>query len=242
MSNRQRQLLIRGTVLAVLIVLIFVLSRYAPQPFHALLPLVDEFDYLGEIYSSTEKMKRWLVSLGSYSSAVFILMQAFQVVSAPIPGELTGVVGGYVYGKTFGLVLSTLGLTLGSWIAFELASIFGRPFVERLVRPDLLKKFDFVTTNTGVMICFLLFLVPGFPKDYLCYVLGLSRMGLGTFLVVSTIGRIPGTYLLTVQGSSLREQEYVTAIILTALSIIFFLLAYLYRNRLVHWIKAQKEG
>ena len=63
------------------------------------------------------------------------------MVAAPIPGELTGVAGGYLYGEKVGLVLSTIGLTIGSWIAFELASILGRPFVERFVSQDVLHKF-----------------------------------------------------------------------------------------------------
>jgi len=74
-----------------------------------------------------------------------MLLQALQVVVSPIPGELTGVVGGYVYGVKFGFVASTLGLTLGSWVAFELASIFGRPLVEKFVAKKVLEKFHFLT-------------------------------------------------------------------------------------------------
>ena len=87
------------------------------------------------------------------------------------------------------------------------------------------------------MICFLLFLVPGFPKDYLCYLLGLSRMKLGTFLIVSIVGRIPGTYLLTVQGAKFRNQEYYAVALFAVVSAVILLAAYLYRNKIYHWIK-----
>jgi uncharacterized membrane protein YdjX (TVP38/TMEM64 family) len=147
------------------------------------------------------------------------------------------VAGGYVYGEFFGLILSTVGLTLGSWIAFELASILGRPFVERFVSHEALHKFDFLTTNTGATICFLLFLIPGFPKDYLCYLLGLSRMKLGTFLLVSIVGRVPGTYLLNVQGAKFRDQEYYQVVVFSIVSAAILLAAYLYRNKIYHWIK-----
>ena len=156
------------------------------------------------------------------------------------PGELTGVVVGYVYGKVFGFFLSTLGLTLGSWIAFEVAHGLGRPFVEKFVRKEILEKFDFVTSNTGTLVCFLLFLLPGFPKDYLCYLLGLSRMSMATFMIVSTIGRMPGTYFLTIQGASLRSQEYFTAVIFALISAAIIFLAYLYRVSLFHWLKHKK--
>ena len=104
---------------------------------------------ISRIYSSSDKLSKFLQSLGPYSPAVFVLLQVLQVIAAPIPGELTGVAGGYVYGETFGFILSSVGLTLGSWVAFELASILGRPFVERFVSQEVLHKFDFLTTNTG---------------------------------------------------------------------------------------------
>ena len=241
MTTQRRQLLIRGTILIFLVVLIFILSRFGPQPFSVLGPVTEELDDLGDFYSRKEAIARFLLSLGPYSSAVFILLQALQVVASPIPGELTGVVGGYVYGKVFGFSLSTLGLTLGSWIAFEVARALGRPFVEKFVRKEVLEKFDFVTTNTGTLVCFLLFALPGLPKDYLCYLLGLSRMSLSTFMVVSTIGRLPGTYFLTIQGASLRNQEYLTAVVFAAISAVILLIAYLYRNPLFHWLKSKKK-
>jgi uncharacterized membrane protein YdjX (TVP38/TMEM64 family) len=202
------------------------------------MPPGEDFDDFEGIYSSSDKLSKFLQALGPYSPAVFVLFQVLQVVAAPFPGELTGVVGGYVYGQTMGFLLSTVGLTIGSWVAFELASILGRPFVERFVSQEVLRKFNFLTTNTGAAICFLLFLIPGFPKDYLSYLLGLSRMKLSTFLIVSVIGRIPGTYLLTIQGAKFRSQEYHTVAIVAAICTAILLVAYLYRNQIYHRIKA----
>ncbi len=239
MSSQRRRLAVRGIVFVALVALLFFFSRYIPQPFSAFAPPGEELDDFEGIYSSSDKLGKFLESLGPYSPAVFVLLQVLQVIAAPVPGELTGVAGGYVYGETFGFILSTVGLALGTWIAFELASILGRPFVERFVSQDVLHKFDFLTTNTGATICFLLFLIPGFPKDYLCYLLGLSRMKLGTFLLVSIIGRIPGTYLLTVQGAKFRDQQYYEVVIFAVVSAAILLAAYLYRNKIYRWIKHQ---
>ena len=237
MTSQRRRLAMRGIIFVALVALLFFFSRYIPQPFSALAPPGEELDDFEGIYSSSDKLSKFLQSLGPYSPAVFVLLQVLQVIAAPVPGELTGVAGGYVYGQTFGFILSTVGLALGSWIAFELASILGRPFVERFVSQDVLHKFDFLTTNTGATLCFLLFLIPGFPKDYLCYLLGLSRMKLATFLLVSIIGRIPGTYLLTVQGAKFRNQEYYEVVIFAVASAVILLVAYLYRNKIYRWIK-----
>jgi len=98
-----------------------------------------------------------------------------------------------------------------------------------------------LTTNTGTFICFLLFLIPGFPKDYLCLVLGLSRMKLSTFLIVSIIGRLPGTYMLTIQGAKFREQDYLQFAIIAVASALVLLLAYIYREKILHWIKHRHE-
>ena len=233
-TKQQKIVIIKGTIFALLVALICLFSRYGPQPFSVLGPVGEN---LGKFYTRRRRLARFLRSLGAYSSAVFILLQALQVVISPIPGELTGVVGGYVYGANFGFLFSTVGLTLGSWLAFELATIFGRPLVEKFIAKNVLEKFHFLTTNTGVIVSFLLFLIPGFPKDYLCYILGLTGMNLGTFLIVSTFGRMPGTYLLTVQGASLGSGQYKNAIVIATISSIVVFIAYLYRVRLFQWIK-----
>ena len=230
MSTRQKTL-IKATVLLSLVALIFLLGTYGSQ-------LVN----LREFYTTRESFSRFLISLGSYSPIFFVLLQAVQVVISPIPGELTGIVGGYIYGATLGFILSTLGLALGSLAAFELARILGRPFVEKFVNQNLLKKFEFLGMDTGATLCFLLFLIPGFPKDVLCYLLGLSRMKLTTFLVLSTLGRMPGTFLLTLQGASIRTQRYHTAGAIAATGVVIVFVGYLYRAQLYHWIKGLSKA
>lgn len=241
MTDQRRQLAIRGIILVVLVALLFIFSRYIPRPFAAFAPAGEDFDDFEGIYSSSDRLSKFLQRLGPYSPAVFVLLQALQVIAAPFPGELTGVAGGFVYGETLGFFLSTIGLSLGSWVAFELASILGRPFVERFVKREVLHKFDFLTTKTGAVICFVLFLFPGFPKDYLCYVLGLSRMRLGTFLLVSVIGRMPGTYLLTMQGATIRNEEYHAFFIFVVVSAAILAVAWLYRNQIFAWVKHRHE-
>ncbi len=237
-ARQQKILIIKGVTFFLCIALIFLLSWYGPRPFSVLGPWGES---LGKFYTRRRRLARFLNSLGPYSAAVFMLLQALQVVISPIPGELTGVVGGFVYGVTFGFIFSTIGLTLGSWVAFELASAFGRPLVEKFVSKKALEKFHFVTTNAGLTISFLLFLIPGFPKDYLCYILGLAGMNLGAFLIVSTFGRMPGTYLLSMQGASIGSGEYVTAVLVTAVSGALVFVAYLYRTQLYHWIKELRQ-
>jgi len=165
-----------------------------------------------------------------YASYIFIGLQALQVVAAPIPGEVTGFAGGILFGTFWGIIYSTIGLTLGSWAAFALARTAGRPLVEKVVNPETIKRYDYIMKHKGLFLAFLMFLIPGFPKDYLCYLLGLGHMGQRSFLLVSTIGRLLGTTLLTVEGSFFRDKRYVAFFTVLGLSIAAALLVMIYRE------------
>jgi uncharacterized membrane protein YdjX (TVP38/TMEM64 family) len=173
-----------------------------------------------------------------YDELVFISLQVLQVIAAPIPGEATGLIGGYIYGPVLGTIYSTIGLTLGSWLAFMLARFFGLPLVEKAVNPATLQKYDYFLEHRGLFVSFLLFLIPGFPKDYLCYIMGLSHMITWHFLVISTVGRIFGTILLSVSGSYARNDQYAGLLIIAGISAIFIIIAYFYRDR---WLELLKK-
>ncbi|MEJ2696409.1 MAG: VTT domain-containing protein, partial [Candidatus Sulfobium sp.] len=151
---------------------------------------------------------------------------------APIPGEVTGFIGGYLYGPVLGIFLSTVGLTLGSWGAFALSRIFGRPFVERFVRKETLDKYDYLLHHKGAFLVFLLFLIPGMPKDLLCYILGLGHLSTKEFLVISTVGRFLGTVLITLGGSFVRHHQYYRFFILFGIGVVIIFFSMLYKDKL----------
>ncbi|MEK6711805.1 MAG: TVP38/TMEM64 family protein [Nitrospinota bacterium] len=164
--------------------------------------------FLGRVQQQKEKFRNWIGSFGSWAPLVFIGLQVFQVVFSPIPGELTGFLGGYVFGVWPSVVYSTIGLSAGSWACFFIGRWLGRPFVERLMSRAVLDKFDFLVMGRGALLAFVFFSIPGFPKDYMCYLLGLSPLRTGTFLIVATLGRVPGTLMLSLQGANLYEERY----------------------------------
>ena len=130
-----------------------------------------------------------------------------------------------------------IGLFFGSWMAFALARIFEKWAVEKFVSPQTRKKFDYLIGHEGVILSFLLFLIPGFPKDALCYILGLTPMHTGIFLVLSTLGRIPGTLIATLQGAKAFDEQYRTFLILLGLSTLVILIFYIYHNEIHKMIK-----
>jgi uncharacterized membrane protein YdjX (TVP38/TMEM64 family) len=192
---------------------------------------------LYELLHNRQELKRLLFSFGAYSPLAYILVQVLQVVVAPIPGGAIEFLGGYLFGVKVGFAYSMIGLVLGSWLAFSLARLFEKWAVEKFVSPGTRKKFDYLIGHEGVILSFLLFLIPGFPKDALCYILGLTPMHSGIFLVISTLGRIPGTLMACLQGGKAFDHQYKTLLILLGISTLIILVFYIYHDEIHRAIK-----
>jgi uncharacterized membrane protein YdjX (TVP38/TMEM64 family) len=188
-------------------------------------------------FASRRRTIELINSFHPYDEVVFIALQILQVVAAPIPGEVTGLISGYIYGACMGTVYSTIGLTIGSWIAFALARFFGLPLVEKAVKPAVIEKYDHFLEHRGLFVSFLLFLIPGFPKDYLCYIMGASHMKAWHFIGVSAAGRLLGTFLLSVSGSCARNDQYRELLFIAGVSLLLVAAAYFYRDKLLDILK-----
>ena len=192
------------------------------------------------LYQDHEAFKKVISSYGAYAPLAYVLLQILQVVIAPIPGGAIEFLGGVLFGVKAGLVYSMIGLILGSWLAFSLARIFEKVAVEKFVSKETRKKFDYLVEHEGVILSFILFLLPGFPKDALCYILGLTPMHLGIFLIISTIGRIPGTLMANLQGAKAFEHQYYTFGVLLGASGLIILAFYIYHQEIHNLVKRLK--
>jgi uncharacterized membrane protein YdjX (TVP38/TMEM64 family) len=195
---------------------------------------------LYDIFHDRHELKGFIRSFGPYSPLAFILLQVLQVVVAPIPGGAVEFLGGYLFGVKAGFIYSMIGLLIGSWFAFSLARIFEKWAVEKFVSEQTLKKFDYLIGHEGLILSLLLFLIPGFPKDALCYILGLTPMHLGIFLIISTMGRIPGTLMATLQGAKAFDHQYKAFLILLGVSALMILVFYIYHEEIHKLVKKVK--
>ncbi len=207
--------------------------------------IIDFYRY----FLSPKRLRLFIASFGPFASVAFVVIQALQVVFAPIPGEVTGFVGGFLFGNTVGTILSTLGLTIGSVMAFGIARIFGMKLVEKVVKKEYISKFNFFVTHKGLYVSYILFLIPGFPKDSLCYLLGLTRLKFLDFFLMTLLGRLPGTIMLTFQGTAIKDAQYKTFFILFAASLAATVLLYFAKNyiikaftHVVHKFRKAKKG
>ncbi len=204
--------------------------------FVGIIVLMYVFGWL-DLFLDKQRLLDFIEKHRTNAVCIFVGLQALQVVFAPIPGEMTGFVGGMLFGTFWGIVYSTIGLTLGSWIAFTLAKIVGRPLVESIVSPETMQQYDYVMKHKGLFLALLLFIIPGFPKDYLCYLLGLGHMGHISFLLISTMGRLLGTVMLTLGGAFFRNKQYIALFSLVGISIFLILLTMIYRKNIEQWFR-----
>jgi len=201
-------------------------------------PIWEKIEYYYAFFSNREQVKAFISSFGALAPVIFICIQMFQVLFAPIPGEATGFIGGYLFGTWPGFLYSSIALTVGSWLNFCIGRFFGKRYIRRLVPPRHLEKFDQLLNRQGILVIFLLFVFPGFPKDYFCFFLGLSHLPLRAFLVLSAIGRMPGTLMLSMQGAFLFERKFgLSALMLSACLAVVYI-AYRYREKLYALIES----
>ena len=186
-------------------------------------------------------LKKIIRSYGAYSPVAYTLAQVMQVVLAPIPGGAVEFLGGYLFGTEWGFFYSMVGLFIGSWLAFAIARIFEKVAVEKLVSESTRKKFNYLVGHEGVILSLLLFLIPGFPKDALCYILGLTPMHTGIFLLISTVGRIPGTLMAVLQGAKAFDHQYRTFLVLLGFSTLIILVFYIYHDEIHNLVKKLKR-
>jgi len=200
------------------------------------------------------EMRRWLAlitdrewiratveSYGWAAPLVFIGVQIAQVVAAPIPGEATGFIGGYLFGALRGFLYSSISLGIGSLINFGIGRFLGERFVRRLIPEEKFKRIDRLVNRQGVIAVFLMYIIPGFPKDYLSLALGLTTLPIKVFAALAFVGRMRGTLVLSLQGASLYDQNYFLLAVVAAACLVLVLLAYRWREPLYRWVEKMSQ-
>ena len=200
------------------------------------------FQTLVRLYQDKRLLKQKLNEWGILAPIFFILLQALQVIVSPIPGEATGFLGGYLFGVWGGFIYSTIGLTLGSVFAFAIGRWLGAHFVRNMVSKQNWERMGFIVEAEGAILCFIIYLIPGLPKDIVCYLFGISPMPLWVFALVSGLGRIPGTWILSAQGAHTAHGQYIQAVLIGVIALAVALPLYYYRLRIVTWVRHRKGG
>lgn len=160
-----------------------------------------------------EKMQ----DFGIFAPLLFVLLQVVQVVIAVIPGGPVPMIGGVLFGEWGALALSLAGFFLGTVLVYYLVQWIGKPLVDRFVSEKHFQKFDFLLEGKRTeLLIFLVFLLPGLPKDVLTYLVSFNfRIKPMHLFLLTTLGRTPATILTVFLGGSLWDGNYILTIVLT---------------------------
>jgi uncharacterized membrane protein YdjX (TVP38/TMEM64 family) len=228
MTNRREYLLFLGASILVSLGILSLLGYIYLWPY--LQPYY-------ELISNKEKISDLFKAAGNWAPIVYMLLEAGQVITIfwPVPLEI---VGGFLFGLPLGIFYSTVGLTSGAVMAFLLGRWLEKTYLRRIIDPGKLQHFRRLMRREGALAAFIIYLVPGVPKDFVSYVLGLTSLSLKFFVVATALFRLPSTFLLTLQGAEAAKGHYWLSVGLIGFNYLLAVLIYRYREYLYNWIKA----
>lgn len=180
-----------------------------------------------------DKFRLWVSDKGAFGPLIFIAIVIFQIVVAFMPGEPFELVAGYAFGALNGTVLCFIGEALGSIIVLLLVRRYGIRLLEIFFSKEKIEGLKFLhTSNKRTMIFTILFLLPGTPKDLLCYFAGLTDIPMGLLMFICVLCRFPSIITSTLGGDALGTGNYIGAIIVFAITFAISLVGILIYNRL----------
>lgn len=180
------------------------------------------------------KFKNYLDSLGILGWFIMVGIQVLQIIIAFIPGEPIEILMGVMYGPWLGLLTSLVGILIGTVIVYSLAKLIGKPFINLFVKEEDLKKFKFLKNQRNIeLTTFILFFIPGTPKDVLTYIVPLTPIKAHRFFLIATFARIPSIITSTLIGDSLIGGNIVLTIIIFVITALISILGIVINNKFI---------
>lgn len=215
-------------VLLVSIVVFYISREY-------LYPLVQRF-------SDFEYVRNFITKYEKHSIVVFIVLHVLQVVIFIIPGEVVQISGGYLFGTLRGFIYSITGITIGSYICFYLARTLGKRFVGKIIsKENLLYYEEKLNKKSYRKALFILYLIPGVPKDLLAYIAGISNIPLWDFIIISTVARVPALFLSSYFGENIIQRDIKSITIMCIIVIIIVIASIIYKEKIMNFINKHKK-
>lgn len=189
-----------------------------------------------------EYYKQKISSMGIGGWFVMLGVQVLQVVVAFIPGEPVEVLSGFLFGGIGGLLLCLIGTFIGTAIIFCLVKMFGKPLVDLFVSQERFEKLNFLhNTSRLETIVFILFLIPGTPKDLLTYIVPLTEINPVRFFTIATLARIPAIVTSTVAGAAIYSEHFKFSLLMFGIAIILAVIGVLLNKRITAYLKKRSK-
>lgn len=181
-------------------------------------------------------------SKGPLGVLLLLFLQILQVIVAFIPGEAVQILAGILYGAFGGWAVCVVGTLISSTLIYSLVGKLGMPFVEHMISGKQARRLDFLQENKKAdVIMFILFFIPGLPKDVFTYVAPLTKMPLGRFLVISTIARTPALIASTYGGAAWIAGNYGKMALVFIICGALGILGIIFRERILDFLNEKKQ-
>ena len=181
-----------------------------------------------------DRFRAWVDSCGAAAPILFVGMVVLQVIVAIIPGEPLEIAAGYTFGALEGTLLCLIGTFTGGMIVFLLVRRFGTKVVEIFIPLENLRSLRFLQKSKRRLHfwVFLFFFLPGTPKDLMCYFVGLTKLPLKSWMIISLVARLPSIITSTLGGNALGTERYLMAIIVFSATLIISIIGAMIYNRI----------
>lgn len=203
---------------------------------------IPAFLYLkyGSGIFSKDTASTFVEYLRQNSRIAFLLiigLQVIQVVVCILPGQPIQFAASYMFGVGVGFLLSVIGAVIGTTISFCLAKVLGSEAMHLFFGEEKLKEYQRrLNSGKGLLIAFLIYLIPGVPKDLVSYAAGISEMRFRPFLLAATIGRSPAMLGSLLIGHFFGKQNYNAMIMVTAIIVFLLLFCFIKRDKLIAFL------
>lgn len=162
-----------------------------------------------KVASDPESLEEYIEGWGALGVFVYMLLVILQILAAIVPGGPFEIAGGYLYGPLKGAIICDIAMTIGSVIVFLLSRKIGMKFVRMFFSQEKIDSVSWLhTTKKKNLALFIIFLIPGMPKDLISYVVGLTDVPLKTWVFITAVGRFPSIYLSALSGTALENRDY----------------------------------
>ena len=206
--------------------------------------IVLAWPYLADIFSEggVDRLVERVRNAGPAGVFILLGMQFLQIIVAFIPGEVVQVAAGLMYGPWLGALIILVGCVFSSAIIYKLVHALGAPFVQSMVSTEHLEKFNkFEESGKLDIIVFILFLIPAMPKDVFTYLVPLTKMEMGKFLLLATVGRIPGVLASTYAASGFVSGDIVSSVVIIVVAATLAILVVVFRERIMSFLSHMKR-
>lgn len=151
--------------------------------------------------TSFEDLRQLILNFGGWGILTYIIINLLQCVIIPIPTTLTVLVGTAIYGPLKAFMYATIGVILGSSIAFCIGRYCSRPVVNWIFGKEKIDKYQNMLNNRTGFLLFVTLALPFFPDDLICMLAGVTNIRFLKFLIISIVARGFGLATISFLGS-----------------------------------------